>query len=126
MTKKEDLGRLLISCPDRLGIVATVSNFLAEQGANIVHSDQHSTDSENGIFFMRVEFQLPQLSEKVEEMRQAFQSIANEFSMDWKITLADRKSRIAIFVTKRGSLFARVTLALAHGGAGWRNCDDHQ
>lgn len=100
MTKKEDLGRLLISCPDRLGIVATVSNFLAEQGANIVHSDQHSTDSENGIFFMRVEFQLPQLSEKVEEMRQAFQSIANEFSMDWKITLADRKSRIAIFVTK--------------------------
>lgn len=100
MTKKEDIGRLLISCPDRLGIVATVSNFLAEQGANIVHSDQHSTDSENGIFFMRVEFQLPQLSEKVEEMRQAFQSIANEFSMDWKITLADRKSRIAIFVTK--------------------------
>lgn len=100
MTQKEEVGRLLISCPDRRGIVASVSQFLAEQGANIIHSDQHSTNSENGIFFMRIEFQLPQLTDNVDELRQAFSPIAAEFSMDWKITLAHRKTKIAIFVTK--------------------------
>lgn len=100
MLQKENVGRLLISCPDRLGIVATVSRFLSEQGANIIHSDQHSTDYENGIFFMRIEFQLAHLAEKVDRLRQDFLPIAAEFMMDWEITLASRKKKIAIFVTK--------------------------
>jgi formyltetrahydrofolate hydrolase len=45
-------GRLLITCPDRHGIVAAVAGFLASSGANIVTSDQHSTDPEGGAFFM--------------------------------------------------------------------------
>lgn len=100
MTQKEDMGRLLISCPDQRGIVASVSHFLAEQGANIIHSDQHSTDFENGVFFMRIEFQLPNLANKVAELRRSFRPIAAKFSMDWEITLAKRKTKIAIFVTK--------------------------
>ena len=51
-------GRLLITCPDRHGIVAAVAGFLADSGANIVSSDQHSTDPEGGVFFMRMEFNL--------------------------------------------------------------------
>ena len=51
-------GRLLITCPDRHGIVAAVAGFLAASGANIVSSDQHSTDPEGGEFFMRMEFNL--------------------------------------------------------------------
>src|SRR4051794_28876900 len=51
--------RLLISCPDRPGIVAAVSRFLHESGANIVSSDQHTTDPRGGSFFMRMEFHLP-------------------------------------------------------------------
>jgi formyltetrahydrofolate deformylase len=47
-------GRLLLSCPDRHGIVAAVSGFLADEGANIVTSDQYSTDPEGGAFFLRV------------------------------------------------------------------------
>lgn len=100
MAQKEDVGRLLISCPDRLGIVATVSRFLSAQGANIIHSDQHSTDLENGTFFLRIEFQLAGLAGRVDALRQSFSSIAAEFAMDWEITLASRKKRIAIFVTK--------------------------
>ena len=50
--------RLLISCPDRPGIVAGVSRFLYEAGANIVRSDQYSTDPSGGTFFMRMEFTL--------------------------------------------------------------------
>ncbi len=51
-------ARLLISCPDGPGIVAAVSAFLFEQGANIVTSDQHSTDPSSGRFFMRMAFTL--------------------------------------------------------------------
>ena len=51
-------GRLLITCPDRHGIVAAVAGFLADSGANIITSDQHSTDPEGGEFFMRMEFNL--------------------------------------------------------------------
>ena len=53
-------GRLLITCHDRHGIVAAVAGFLAASGANIISSDQHSTDPEGGEFFMRMEFNLEQ------------------------------------------------------------------
>ena len=52
-------ARLLISCPDGPGIVAAISGFLFEQGANIVSSDQYSTHPEHGTFFMRCAFYLP-------------------------------------------------------------------
>ncbi len=45
---------LLIHCPDRKGLVAAISTFLYEPGANIVHADQHQ-DMRHGLFFMRVE-----------------------------------------------------------------------
>src|SRR5881275_291286 len=54
-------ARLLISCPDGPGIVAAVSSFLFERGANIVASDQYSTHPEHGTFFMRTAFYLPEL-----------------------------------------------------------------
>ena len=52
------IARLLISCPDGPGIVAAVSSFLADRGANILSSDQYTTDPEGGRFFMRMEFEL--------------------------------------------------------------------
>ena len=57
----EHTARLLISCADGPGIVASISNFLFEQGANIVANDQHSTHPEHGTFFMRAAFYLPAL-----------------------------------------------------------------
>ena len=51
-------ARLLITCPDRPGIVAAVSGFLFARGANIIDFDQHSTDAEGVAFFMRLEFYL--------------------------------------------------------------------
>ncbi len=58
MGEREQTARLLVSCPDRHGIVAAVAGFLAENDANILSSDQHSTDPEGGTFFMRMEFRL--------------------------------------------------------------------
>ncbi len=95
-----DRGRLLVSCPDRPGIVAAISTFLFEQGANIVHSDQHSTDPFGGVFFLRVEFELPGLDQRVDELERAFTLIADRYRMDWRIAVAARKKRIAVFASR--------------------------
>ena len=52
------LHRLVVSCTDQPGIVAAVTTFLAERGANIVQSDQDSTDPLGGRFFLRSHLQL--------------------------------------------------------------------
>ncbi|MFM1653185.1 formyltetrahydrofolate deformylase [Brevibacillus sp. B_LB10_24] len=98
--KQKDHARMLITCPDRPGIVYAVSQFLAENGANISQSDQYSTDPEGGRFFMRIEFDLPNLEERCEELKRSFQPIANRFQMDWTLVEARRLKRIAIFVSK--------------------------
>ena len=94
------MGRILISCPDRPGIVAAVSKFLYEQGANIIHSDQHTSDPEGGTFFMRIEFQLSGIEEKEEEIKARFAPLGDSFNMEWRFALASRTKRIAIFVSK--------------------------
>ncbi len=94
----QDIGRLLISCPDRPGIVAAVSEFLFEHGANIIHSDQHSTEQGQGTFFMRIEFSLPGLSAALE---QAFAPVASRFQMQWRFAYAAQRKRLAIFVSRQ-------------------------
>ncbi|OZT10814.1 formyltetrahydrofolate deformylase [Priestia aryabhattai] len=98
--KYKNRGRLLISCSDQPGIVSAVSTFLFEQGANIVESSQHSTNPEGGTFFIRFEFECDRLDEKGPAMEEAFQSIAESFSMEAKFTYAHRLKRTAVFVSK--------------------------
>jgi len=73
---------LIVSCPDRPGIVAALSRFLFTAGANIVQSDQYSTDPWGGRFFMRVEFELPGLADRYEQLRRDFAPVAQEFQME--------------------------------------------
>lgn len=93
-------GRLLISCPDRPGIVSEVSRFLFEQGANIIHSDQHSTDPAGGFFFMRIQFDLENLEQKLPVLQDQFLKTAETFGMSWSIRSASEKRRLALFATK--------------------------
>lgn len=93
-------ARLLISCPDRPGIVAAVSQYLFEQGANIVHSDQHTTDPAGGVFFMRIEFDLPELDSRGATLTRAFEPVASRFRMEWRLAYAARTKPLAIFVSK--------------------------
>ncbi|HEU5158540.1 MAG TPA: formyltetrahydrofolate deformylase [Streptosporangiaceae bacterium] len=95
-----DIGRLLITCPDRPGIVAAVSRFLYESGANILESQQYSTDPFGGTFFVRIEFHRDGLTEHFDEMRTAFGELSDAFSMRWKMTRAGELKRMAIFVSK--------------------------
>jgi formyltetrahydrofolate deformylase len=98
--KNKDRARMLIACPDQPGIVAAVSHFLFSQGANIVQSDQYTTDPENGRFFMRIEFDAVDLEARYEELKGRFADIAKSFEMDWSLVEAKKRKRMAIFVSR--------------------------
>jgi formyltetrahydrofolate deformylase len=97
----ETLARLQIACADRPGIVAAVTSFLFEHGANVTELDQHSTDPAGGRFFMRVEFQTPQLDLTGESLCQRFEdAVARHFGMEWRINFAARQPRMALLMSK--------------------------
>ncbi|MFC2949769.1 formyltetrahydrofolate deformylase [Virgibacillus sediminis] len=98
--KNADRARFLINCPDRPGIVAAVSQFLQGHGANIVESDQYTMDPMGGEFFIRIEFDCPNLIQKSKKLEEDFQPIAEEFQMDWKIMYVSEIKNMAIFVSK--------------------------
>ena len=95
-------ARLLISCPDGPGIVAAVSGFLFERGANIVASDQYSTHPEHGTFFMRIAFYLPELEHDRDRagFEAEFATLAARFAMDWRIAYAHERKRVALMASR--------------------------
>ena len=96
-----DIGRLLVSCPDRPGIIAAVSRFLHEHGANIIESDQYSTDPEGGAFFLRTVFHragLPALRADLE--RNFAAQVGEPLGMEWMFTAAGLPKRAAIMVSR--------------------------
>lgn len=100
-TELQNTGRLLISCPDRPGIVAAVAQFLYSHGANILEADQHSTDPSGGTLFMRMVFHLEGLDVSRGQLERAFaEVVAAEFAMDWRVAYADRRKRMAIMVSR--------------------------
>jgi formyltetrahydrofolate deformylase len=123
-----DVGRLLIWCGDRPGIVAAVSRFLADRGANILQSDQYSTDPEGGEFFMRTEFKLDGLDAGSDALGGAFAAeVAGRFGMEWRLHRASHRKRMAILVSRydhclaellwrwrRGELYADIPLIVSN------------
>jgi len=99
--RNHDTARLLVSCADGPGIVAAVTTFLADRGANIITSDQYSTDPEGGRFFLRLEFHLPGVGDALGELREAFdREVAQPRGMRFHINDASRPKRVAIMVSR--------------------------
>jgi formyltetrahydrofolate deformylase len=96
----EDVGRLLILCADQPGIVASVSKFLFDNSANIIHSDQHSTEHGEGLFFMRTEFFLKDLATAGATLESRFAPIAERFDMQWRLSYVARRKRLGVFVSR--------------------------
>lgn len=93
-------ARLLISCPDRPGIVAAVSRFLFERGANILDSSQHSTDPAGGAFFMRMVFKGAAAMDR-DGLTEAFErEVADPFEMRWRLAFSDHRMRMAILASR--------------------------
>lgn len=91
---------LTLSCPDRVGIVAAVSSFLARHGGWIVEASQHA-DQDSMRFFMRVEILAESLPFDLAELRQLFAAVAQEFAMEWRITDTLIKKRAVILVSRQ-------------------------
>ncbi|HMS61560.1 MAG TPA: formyltetrahydrofolate deformylase [Solirubrobacteraceae bacterium] len=95
------IARLLISCPDGPGIVAAVSAFLFERGANIVTSDQHSSDPAGGRFFMRMTFTLDAGAEGWAELERDFSATVGEpRAMEWRLAKVTGPRRIALLASR--------------------------
>ena len=88
---------LLISCPDRPGLVAAVAGFLVDREANIVHADQH-VDRQENLFLQRIEFTVPHLDS--DGLREDFDRFSREFDMTWTLRTPDRPKRVAILTSK--------------------------
>jgi formyltetrahydrofolate deformylase len=91
---------LLVSCPDRPGLVAKLANFIYANGGNIIHADQH-TDFTKGLFLTRIEWQLEGFNLPRDVIAPAWSAIAKPLEADWKLHFSDTIPRIAIWVTKQ-------------------------
>ncbi|EDX89557.1 formyltetrahydrofolate deformylase [Alcanivorax sp. VBW004] len=123
-----DTARLLVTCPDKPGIISAVSTFLYNHGANITDFDQHSSDAHGGTFFLRLEFQTPELDCSREALRNNFASrVAEPYGMQWQISYASEKKRMAVLVsrhdhvlmdllwrTSRGDLPATIPMVISN------------
>jgi formyltetrahydrofolate deformylase len=96
---QDPTATLLLSCPDRPGVVAAVANFVYRHGGNIIHAEQH-TDAEQGIFFQRVEFSLTGTTLGRDELPEAFDGIATEFGMQTQVRFSDERLRLALMVSR--------------------------
>ena len=91
---------VLISCKDTSGIIAAVTNFIAQNKGNIIYVDQH-VDTEQNIFFMRLECEFSELN--LNEFKSAFQkNLVTDFNMQWQVHLDDANTlpNMALFVSK--------------------------
>lgn len=91
---------LTLSCPDRIGIVHSVTGWLLGLHGNIIDAQQFG-DIDEERFFLRVHFKLP-LPATVESLEESFASVAERFSMDAHIYDANRKARLLILVSRQG------------------------
>jgi formyltetrahydrofolate deformylase len=124
----KDIGRLLLRCSDRPGLVAAVSSFLAEAGANIISLDQHSTQQTGGIFMQRTIFHLPGLAAARTDLESRFAvEVAEPFAIDFRLTEAAKPKRVAIMASiedhclldllwrnRRGELDMSVVMVIAN------------
>lgn len=91
--------RLLISCPDGVGIVAEVGTFLAKNGGWILEAN-HYSDLESGYFFMRHVIDAQSLPFSIDEFRERFTPIAEKFSMRWQIIDTTKKKKVILMASK--------------------------
>jgi formyltetrahydrofolate deformylase len=91
---------LTASCPDRVGIVARVATFIAENRGWILETSHHA-DDDTQRYFMRIEIKADSLPFDLAEFRRRFQPIAGEFLMDWRITDSAAKKRVVVLVSQQ-------------------------
>jgi formyltetrahydrofolate deformylase len=103
----EHTYRLVISCPDKVGIVARVSQFVAEYGGWLTEANYHS-DPDSGWFFMRNEIKANSLSMGLREFRSAFAKLAEEYEMEWYIRDSTERQKVVILASHASHCLADI------------------
>ena len=103
----EQTYRLVVSCPDRTGIVAKVSNFLATYNGWITEASYHA-DQQNGQFYMRNEIKASSIPFDLAAFKTVFEPIAKEYAMSWSISDSDTKKRVVLMVSKESHCLADI------------------
>ncbi len=99
-SKKKDTAILLMHCPDQPGIIAVITEFINANGGNIVYLDQY-VDKFNGIFYMRVEWDLENFIIPREKLSEYFQILYGQrYQLTYKLSFSNKRQRMAIFVSK--------------------------
>lgn len=111
--------RLVIACPDRVGIVAKVSNVLAAYNGWITEANHHS-DSLSNWFFMRHEIRADSLPFDIEGLRTAFAPIAAEYAMDWRVSDSAKRKRVVLMASRESHCLADL---LHRWHSGELDCD---
>jgi formyltetrahydrofolate deformylase len=93
-------ARLLLSAPDRPGLVAAVAKFIYENGGDVTEADQH-TDVEEGMFFQRVEFALANFALSRQETARALAELAAPLHMRWSVRYSDEERRVGVLVSRQ-------------------------
>jgi len=93
------VATLLVSCRDRTGLVAALSDFVFRNEGNILDADQHA-DRETGLFFMRLAWDLASFRLARAEIPAALADLGARFDLSWEITYSDERTRVAIFASK--------------------------
>ncbi len=106
---------LLIHCPDKKGLITEVTQFLYDHNANVIDLDEH-VDRVEGVFFMRVHFELNGFDLKKEEIAPTFDRlVGRKNEMNWQLHFLDKVPRMALFVTKSSHCLYDI-LARYQGG----------
>jgi formyltetrahydrofolate deformylase len=90
---------LLVACPDRKGVVATISDFVFRHNGNIIHANEHA-DEESNLFLMRVEFDPSAFDVPLSEFHKHFAPIAEKYEMNWRLALSSYRPKMAVLVSK--------------------------
>eukprot|EP00793_Prasinoderma_coloniale_P005818 PRCOL_00004292-RA len=100
-----EIADFLVSCPDAKGVVAALAQVMFGFGCNIVSSDQHTTEAENGDpprFYQRLRVDLQDLHQGSDRtaLRAAVAATAAHFDMEWSMHEANKRKRVAVLVSK--------------------------
>jgi formyltetrahydrofolate deformylase len=105
---------LLVSCPDRKGVVASIAEFIFRHNGNILFADEHGDETSN-LFLTRVEFDPAEFDFDFAEFAQRFAPIARDFQMDWRVARSTDRPRIAIFYRHQsGELRCEIPLIISN------------
>ena len=99
--------RLVISCPDQVGIVAAVSHFVAAHDGWLLESSYHA-EPDSGWFFMRNEIRASSLSVSLDEFRDKFSEIAEKYDMNWSIKDSAEPRKVVLLASHASHCLADI------------------